>query len=108
MFVHIISARVNQSLLNIFATLFNLFTSCILYVHVITYILTSLYDSLDEANADFYTYNQGEFDSPAQHLKNFKNLIAVVEHYGGTMFYDKRIIAYEKAMDKTNGKSEAT
>ena len=40
-----------------------------------------MYDSLDEAKRLYYAYKQGEEESNASHLKNFKNMIAVIEHF---------------------------
>ena len=62
----------------------------------------SVYYAQHEAIKRFYAYYQGEEDSIATHLKNFKTLIAVVEHYGGDIFYDESLIKHEKDNDKSN------
>ena len=51
---------------------------------------TSIYDALDQAKKNYYTYKQGEDESNAQHLINFKNLVGIVEHYGGNFSTTKK------------------
>jgi hypothetical protein len=63
---------------------------------------TSIYDSLDEAKRRFYAYRQGEDDSNAQHLQNFKTTVEVIEHFGGNIFYNDALINFEKDKDRKN------
>ena len=44
---------------------------------------TSVYDALDEAHAMYYAYKQEPGESNAKHLRNFKSIVAAVEHLGG-------------------------
>ena len=62
----------------------------------------SVYYAQHEAIKRFYAYYQGEDDSIATHLKNFKTMIAVVEHYGGDIFYGQSLIKHERDNDKKN------
>ena len=41
---------------------------------------TSIYDALDKAKMRYYEYRQGEHESNATHLKNFKDIVEVIEH----------------------------
>ena len=57
----------------------------------------SVYYAQHEAIKTFYAYYQNEDDSIATHLKkNFKTMVAVVDHYGGDIFYDTSLINHEK------------
>ena len=59
---------------------------------------TSIYNTLDEAKAIYYTYRQEENESNAKHLSNFKSVVAAVEHLGGAIFGDKALMDYEKEL----------
>ena len=62
---------------------------------------TSVYDALDDAKALYYTYKQDVNDSNAKHLvRNFKSIVAVIEHQGGTMFADDALLTHEREMDE--------
>ena len=61
-----------------------------------------------EAIKKFYAYYQNEDDSIATHLRNFKTMIAVIEHYRGDIFYDTSLIKHEKNNDRKKGVSEKT
>ena len=50
----------------------------------------------------YYAYMQENGESNAKHLKNFKSIVAAVEHLGGTMFSDGVLIKTEKEKDKSN------
>ena len=63
----------------------------------------SVYYAQHEAVKRFYVYYQGEDDSIATHLKNFKSMIAVIKYYGGDIFYDESLIKHERDNDKRNG-----
>ena len=60
-----------------------------------------MYYAQHEAIKSFYVYYQGEDDSIATHLKNFKTMIAAVEHYGGNIFYDEGLIKHERDQNLT-------
>ena len=68
----------------------------------------SVYYAQHEAIKRFYSYYQNEDDSIATHLKNFKTMVAVVEHYGGDVFFDIGLIRHEKSSDKKKGADEKT
>lgn len=55
-----------------------------------------MYGSLDEAKRKFYVYRQSDDDSNAKHLQNFKNIVDVIEHFGGDIFQDKALIEHER------------
>ena len=57
---------------------------------------TSVYNALDEAHAMYYAYKQEPGESNAKHLRNFKSIVAAVEHLGGAMFADDALIIMEK------------
>ena len=69
---------------------------------------TSVYDSLDEAKRLYYAYKQGEDETNDKHLKNYKNLIEVIEHFGGNIFKDDALVKHETEKDKENGKNTKT
>ena len=47
----------------------------------------------------YYNYKQNDEDTNAKHLKHFKNLVAIVEYYGGDLFIDKALVDHEKKFD---------
>ena len=53
---------------------------------------TSVYEALDKAKAIYYTYRQGDEESSAKQLSNFKSIIETVKHLGGTNFTDNTLI----------------
>ena len=69
---------------------------------------TSVYDALDEAKRLYYNYKQNDEDTNAKHLKNFKNLVAIVEYYGGDLFIDKALVDHEKKSDINLGNNPKT
>ena len=62
----------------------------------------SIYDALDGAKRAYYLYKQDENESNAMHLKNFKNLISIIEYFGGNIFEDQSLVDHEKKMDIKN------
>jgi hypothetical protein len=62
----------------------------------------SVYASLFEAKHCFYVYQQRDNDLNAQHLQNFKTIVADIEHFGGNIFYDNALINIKKEKDKKN------
>ena len=44
---------------------------------------TFIYDAIDEAKARYYDYSQGDDESNEKHLKNFKDIVEVIDHPGG-------------------------
>ena len=65
----------------------------------------SLYDTLDQAKRNYFSYRQGEDETNDQHLINFRNLVAIVEYYGGDIFFDESLIEYEKNEDNKIGRN---
>ena len=55
---------------------------------------TLVCDALDEANAMYYTYIQGDEERNAKHLRNCESIIENVEHLGGTIFVDDTLTIY--------------
>ena len=49
-------------------------------------INTYVYDALDEAVNVYHKYKQEDGEANAKHLRNFKSIVAAVEHLGGSMF----------------------
>ena len=50
---------------------------------------TSMYDALHEAKSKFYKYQQGDNESLADHMRNFKDLCSSIEYHGGDTFFNK-------------------
>ena len=57
----------------------------------------SVYNTLHEAKTRLYRYFQGEEETIGNHLKNIKELISVVKHFGGEVSADKGLIRFKKA-----------
>ena len=64
---------------------------------------TSVYEALDKAKAIYYTYRQGDEESSAKQLSNFKSIIETVKHLGGTNFTDNTLINCVKIEDNNKG-----
>ena len=43
---------------------------------------TSIYDAIDKTKMNYYKYRQGDHESNAKYLKNFKDTVEVIEHPG--------------------------
>ena len=63
----------------------------------------SPYEALHDAKVKLYTYQQRDDETLAEHVRNFKDLVAVVDYYGGDPFYDKRMTEKEMNKDKEKG-----
>ena len=48
-----------------------------------------MYDALHEAKSKFYKYQQGDNESLADHMRNFKDLCSSIEYHGGDTFFNK-------------------
>ena len=57
---------------------------------------TSMYDTMDEAKALYYTYRQEQHKSNSKHLQNFKSIMETIEYLGGKIFADDTLYNYEK------------
>ena len=68
----------------------------------------SPYEALHDAKVKLYTYQQKYDETLAEHIRNFKDLVAVVDYYGGYQFYDKRMTEKEMEKDKEKGASLKT
>ena len=64
--------------------------------------------ALHDAKVKLYTYQQKDDETLAEHIRNFKDLVAVVDYYGGDPFYDKRMAEKEMEKDKEKGASTKT
>ena len=64
---------------------------------------TSLYNAINEANALYHACMHEEGEINAKHLRNFKSIVSVVEHLGGSMFADDVIIDLEREKDTKKG-----
>ena len=60
-------------------------------------------ESLWQAKYKVLTYNHGDFDTNAIHIRNIKNLLEVVEHFGGGIFDNEILAAKAKERDKERG-----
>ena len=56
----------------------------------------------------YYAYKQEPGESNAKHLRNFKSIVAAVEHLGGAMFADDALITLEEKLDSSSGESTKT
>ena len=62
---------------------------------------TSVYDAMDEATLMYYSYKQAPSgESNAKYLRNFKGIVAAIEHLGGAMFTDDALVDYKTELDK--------
>ena len=50
----------------------------------------SSYDALHQAKAKFFQYQQGEDETLADHMHNFKALCSTMDYHGGDSFLTKR------------------
>ena len=69
---------------------------------------TSVYNALDEAKRLYYIKRQSDDETNTKHLKQFKNLIAIVECYGGDLFTDNALLDNEKKSDTKLGSNTKT
>ena len=68
----------------------------------------SVYDALDEARTMYYAYRQEPEESNTKYLRNFKSIVASVEHLRREMFADDALIALEKKMESVSEESLRT
>ena len=69
---------------------------------------TSIYDTIDKAKIKYYKYRHGDHESNAKHLKNFKDIVEVIEHPGGNIFADTGLLKYESYKDIKEGNMGVT
>ena len=69
---------------------------------------TSIYEALHDAKTRLFLYKQKEDESLADHVRNFKDLVGTIEHYGGDVFYDKQLAQHETDQDKEHGRKTLT
>ena len=62
---------------------------------------TSVYDALHESKLKFYKYQQGDDETLADHMRNFKDLMNSVEYHGGDIFFDKDMMGRTKRCTDT-------
>ena len=60
---------------------------------------TSVYDALDNAKMVYYTYKQDVNESNAKHLRNFKSIVAAIEHQGGQLFANDALYNHKGDLD---------
>ena len=63
----------------------------------------SEYEALFDAKRQLFRYQQKEDESLADHLRNFNDIVHMIEHYGGDIFYDKDMARMEADRDKEKG-----
>ena len=56
----------------------------------------------------YYAYKQEPGESNAKHLRNFKSIVAAVEHLGGAMFADDALITLKEKIDSKAGENTKT
>ena len=47
----------------------------------------SSYDALHETKTKFFQYQQGEDETLADHMRNFKALCSTIDYHGGDAFF---------------------
>ena len=62
-------------------------------------VSANVYNALDEAKRKYFAYYQQNKESNMRHVKNIKDLVATIEHYGGSICDDKGLIEHEKRKD---------
>lgn len=62
-------------------------------------VSANVYNALDEAKGKYYRYYQDHAESNIKHVKNIKELVATIEHYGGDICNDSGLIKHEKRAD---------
>jgi DNA gyrase/topoisomerase IV subunit A len=69
----------------------------------------SIYEALDEAKRQYYMFRQNhQHMNTITYMKTLKNIINVIEFYGGSISDDPALIAYEKEVDSKNNISGIT
>jgi hypothetical protein len=64
----------------------------------------SIYEALDEAKRQYYTFrHHHEHMTTITFMKTLKNIVDVIEFYGGSISNDPALVKYEKDLDKKNG-----
>ena len=56
----------------------------------------SIYDTIDEAKRRYYRMYQGEEDTNATYLNDYRAAIDTLDHYESSIFEDPALIAYER------------
>jgi len=62
-------------------------------------VSVNIYDALDDPKRKYFAYYQSYEESNIKHVKNIKDLVATVEHYGGSVCEDEGLLEYEKKKD---------
>ena len=66
----------------------------------------SSHDALHEAKAKLFQYQQGEDESLADHMDNFKSLCSTIDYRGGDVFFDIEMVEIEIREDIKNNVSK--
>ena len=65
-------------------------------------------DALHEAKVKLYQYQQGDDETLADHMRNFKALCSTLDYHGGDTFFDKEMVEIEIREDiRANIKAKA-
>ena len=56
---------------------------------------TSVYNALNKAKRLYYIYRQSDDETNANHIKQYKDLIAIVEYSSGDLFTDNTLLDHE-------------
>ena len=59
----------------------------------------NIYNALDEAKSKYFSYHQQIEATNTKHVKTIKDLVATIEHYGGSISNDEGLLEYEKRKD---------
>ena len=58
-------------------------------------VSSNVYDTLDEAKRKYYSYSQQFEDTNTKNVKAIKDLVATIQHYGGSICNDIGLIKHE-------------
>jgi hypothetical protein len=68
-----------------------------------------IYEALDEAKRQYYIFKQQHAHmNTITFMKTLKNMVDVIEFYGGSIADDPALVKYEKNLDKTNNVTGVT
>ena len=62
-----------------------------------------MYDSMDEAMHNFYTYKKGDQEDIASYLQQYKDVVEAIEKFGGDLFNNNTLVKQDKEKDKLMG-----
>ena len=59
-------------------------------------VSSNVYDALYEIKFRYYNYYQGDDDSNMKHIQALNDLVASIEHHGGSIWLDEGLLEHEK------------